>query len=172
MVKLIIAVILGVILYLVNIFARLNDKKEEKKLKAYLQTLEQFEIDLETAEVEGTHWSEVVPTDVYGTELDPNSDHFYRTSGFHGFRNRYHKDKRVTKFSSRILITFPYNGVDHTAKIQLPIEDTTVRMKFYLKKKTTVFVEKIDQRYNYIIDLSFLERRGSLYIAVADRDCL
>lgn len=167
MVELIISAIIFLIVYLIGLSTKTNNKKSLKKFKAYLKTLDSFELDLDTIKVDGFNWSETVPVNIYDTELNPNSDTFYQRSDYGSYSDKYHKDKRTTKFSTKIIIPLSYNNTSLKYQDTLPIENTIIKMKFYMHKKCTVYIENIDEtkeKYNFIIDFNILDIEGISYI--------
>ncbi|MDO6811300.1 hypothetical protein Q4603_21980 [Zobellia galactanivorans] len=139
-----IIVIFGLIAIGLEWSLRLGQKKQEREIKAYLQTLEYVDIDADTITVDGTSYVESVPVDVYDTELDPNSPNFYRgtggTSDFK-FRDTFHKQKDFTRFKSIIYLTIPYRDREYEFSTTLPIDQTTLRMRLYLQKKLRAYIQ-------------------------------
>ncbi len=145
-------------------------KKEEsnnlKKRDDYLNRLDRFEIQLDSIKIDGLHWQENIPVDVYDNELDPNSSSFYggANSSF-SVKNKFHKNKVTTKFKTKIYITLNYRDSDFEFNLNLPIEHTNVRMKFYMKKKMIIYVDKIEDDYSaesfrFLFDFRFLNTEG------------
>lgn len=160
---LIIIIALFIIVSAIKFSLKISNKKQLKSFEAHLKKLESFKINLNKAKIDGFNWYETVPVDTYGTELDPSDDTFYRKSMFESFRGKYHKDKQVTKFSTKIILPVKYNHYENTFHLKIPLEHTIVRMKFYLQKEITVYVE---DEQNFIFDFNFLECDGISYIII------
>ena len=137
-----------------------------KKIKKALEGLETFQLDLDTIKIDGFNWNENVPVDIYNKELDPNDPFLYRTFEHDAFRfkGKFHKNKEVIKFYSRLYIPINYKGEEKTYEFNLPIEHTKIRMKFYLQKKATVYVKALKGENNYLLDLNFMEDEETSFI--------
>ncbi len=136
-----------------------------KKRNDYLNTLDRFEIQLDSIKIDGFHWQENIPVDVYDNELDPNSSSFYGGANYFSVKNKFHKNKVTTKFKTKIYITLNYRDSDFEFNLNLPIEHTNVRMKFYMKKKMIIYVDKIEDDYStenfrFLFDFRFLNTEG------------
>ncbi|WP_234859228.1 hypothetical protein [Aquimarina aquimarini] len=156
--------IIAIILLFVGFLSIRPKIKEEvayKKFERFLLSLPKFKIPLDTVKVDGFHWRESIPVDIYDNELDPNDPYFYGRSKY-SYSNKYHKDKAVTKFKSSVYITIPYEGLGHKIKLYIPIEHTVINMKFYLEKELPIYVEKVKDEdmteyFRFFLDFRFLE---------------
>lgn len=100
-----------VIFYFVRYFIT-KRKESNSKFLDYLSTLDSFVLNLETVKIDGFNWNENIPVDTYDNELDPNDDFLYRTSSYHSlrFKGKFHKNKDVVKFSSKLYIPINYKN--------------------------------------------------------------
>ncbi len=137
-----------------------------KKIKKALVGLETFQLDLDTIKIDGFNWNENVPVDIYNKELDPNDPFLYRTFEHDAFRfkGKFHKNKEVLKFYSRLYIPINYKGEEKTYEFNLPIEHTKIRMQFYIQKQTTVYFDEFEGRRIFLLDFNFMENEETSFI--------
>ena len=149
-----------------KLYLGVRKNKDQKALKKHLQTLDKFSLDLDSIRIDGFDWQENVPVDIYGHELDTSSHHFYRnsSSGYLNFKDRYHKDTNIQRFSSRLYIPVQFKDINKIIELTLPLEETILRMKFYLQKQTTVYYQESQESHSdqnnkasLIFDFEFIE---------------
>ena len=142
-------------------------KKQKRKIKAILEKLECIEVDADTVIVDGTSYNQNVPVDVYGTELNPNDSTFITgaTASPSSIRRRYHKQENITKFKSTLYIPIIYQNQEYKFDTNLPINQTTLRMKMYMQKNIPVYVKEFNSSgkttgVEFIVDFRFLNVNG------------
>ncbi|MBU2976059.1 hypothetical protein [Zobellia sp. B3R18] len=121
-------------------------KKQTRQTKALLEKLKRIEVNTDTIIVDGINYNESVPLDVYGTELNPDDSTFYRGTGLNNYsmRKRFHKQETITRFKSTFYIPIIYQNQEYKFSTNLPIDQITLRMKFYMQKEIPVYVQEFN----------------------------
>ena len=165
MVEILTALVLGAIIAFLSFFKNRekvkNDFKKRIDLEKYLNGLEKFEIDLDTIKIDDFEFSENVEVDVYGNELTPTKVGLFSGNSRYSQKNKFHKRIDVTRFSSRIYVTFNYLDNEYQFVKNIPIEHTKIRMKFYLQKKTNIYIGKTENENSnsicFLFDFRFIK---------------
>jgi len=154
-----IIIIILIIVFVISLYTKYENRKKLKGLNEYLKTLEKFEIDLDTIKVDGFHWQENIPVDVYDNELKPYNDNFYGRR--HNLKGKFHKQKNLTKFKTKLYITVNHLNSEYHYTTSLPTEHTNIRMKFYTQKKTNVYIGKTENEDSngicFLFDFRFIK---------------
>lgn len=119
-----------------------REKERIKEIKLFIKNKKSITINLEAILVDGFHHDEMVAVDIYDNHLNSRDMDIYYSRNYFDFKNKHHKDKRVTVFSSKFKIPFKYNGKTYEFKITLPIDEISVRMKMSQKKTTEIYIKK------------------------------
>lgn len=166
--SLIFLLIILIIVSLYDWYIKLKNNHNKQAFKDYLTSLDSFEIDLNTVKIDGFNWQENIPVDVYDNELNANDDFLYRTFSYDFFalKNKFHKNTNKAKFSSKLYIPLTHNGNKQVYKLDVPIEHTVIRMKFYQKKSMTAYLDKTKGDNKYILDFTFLENKHLSFVRV------
>ncbi|AUC76418.1 hypothetical protein [Olleya sp. Bg11-27] len=150
----IILVVTTIILIILKITDAYQVKSSNKQRLKLISKLKSVPIVLDTIKIDGLHWTENRPVDVYDNQLDPNQSSFYNDTGISG----YHKQKDIAKFESKLIIPITYMGQTYNFKTTLPLEHTIVRMKFYVKKTMPIYIVNTPPHsVQFLIDLTFMD---------------
>lgn len=158
--KLIIILLLFLIISIVNFLNNYNSKKKQKKRDDYIKSLASFTIASATFEVAGIHWRESVPVDIQDNELSANDPFLYGRRSFGFISTKFHKQKEVSKFNTKIQVSIPYQNKRYIFKDTLAIDETSLRLGLYNNENITVYVEKLKNKgleeVKFYFDFSFL----------------
>lgn len=167
----ILSLIITFYLTIKKFFLKKRDKGKIDSLYKHLKKLHKFEISLEDSiKTSGFYWQESIPVDIYDNELNPRDPFLYGKSLSPVLSTKFHKNKIATNFKTKLDITIPYLGSQYKFHINLPIEETIIRMNFYTKKKMEVYVQKrIDENNNilftFFFDFKFLDDNRPLIVS-------
>ena len=150
----VIFILIVVVAIVVFWFLKKERKEEKKDFENYLSTLDSFEIDLDDIKIDGFEYKESVAVDHYGNEMNFKGE--YQSS-----IENYHKDEDRMRYYSLLYIPIKYKQQEKEYKVKLLAEDATIKIKFYLQKKATVYVTQDSQ---FIIDFTFFENENISYI--------
>ncbi|WP_148638337.1 hypothetical protein [Olleya sp. ITB9] len=133
---LIASILIALILFIIEIVNKFQSKKANKKRLQLFKRFKQVTLVLDHIKIDGLHWQENRPVDIYDNQLDPNGSKFNKQAHLGG----YHKQKNLTKFKSTLQIPIHYLGQEYTYNTQLPVEHTILRMKFYQQKTLPIYI--------------------------------
>ncbi|WP_064966700.1 hypothetical protein [Tenacibaculum ovolyticum] len=154
-----------IIVYLAIKKFYLKPRNKEKTDSFYkdLKKLHKFEISLEDSiKTNGFYWQESIPVDISDNKLDPKDPFLYGEALSPVLSEKFHKNKTFTNFKTKLYISIPYLDSQYKFNINLPIEETIIRMNLYTKKKMEVYVEeRIDENndicFIFFFDFTFLD---------------
>lgn len=145
-------------LYLKTIY-----KEKKDSLYKHLKKLPKIEISLEDSiKTNGFYWQESIPVDISDNKLDPKDPFLYGQALSPVLSEKFHKNKTFTNFKTKLYISIPYLDSQYKFNINLPIEETIIRMNLYTKKKMDIYVQEgIDENNNilfiFLFDFTFLD---------------
>lgn len=161
--------ILGIIFFFNKVNTKYNAIGSLSKRNELLKELPKIKIPLEDIKVNGLHWQQNMPVDIYNNEVDSNDPNFYGLSDFSSFNGTFYKDKSSTKFISKLYIEIPYLNAKYKFQITIPVDHTIVNMEFFIKKSMTVSVEEFNdkemKKVRFWLDFRFLEDLNKSFIA-------
>lgn len=135
-----------------------RNKEKINSLYKHLKTLHKFEISLEDSiKTNGFYWQESIPVDIYDNKLDPKDPFLYGQALSPVLSEKFHKNKTITNFKTKLDIDISYLDSQYKFHINLPIEETIIRMNLYTRKKMEVYVQKEADENNNILFIFFFD---------------
>lgn len=122
---------------------------KQKKMEEYPS----FDYDLEQIEIDNFHISEEV--DIH-SKYDSEYGIPHKSFGEHTIVDR----KTMTTFKTVLFFKISYKEYSQEIKVELPVDHTIIRMKFYVQKNTKVYIlEEANESTSPILlmDFKFLE---------------
>lgn len=131
--------------FLMSHEAEERDKKYEAHLHKFKQTANRVPVNLEKAIIqEKNHY--YTKTVVTGKAAALNE-----ISG-----NGHYNEKTIEYTSCKVTFRLKYNNEELTLERTIKMGETALRMHFYIKKETILYVDPFDSE-NYHLDLDFIE---------------
>lgn len=159
--KLILILIIFSIIIILNYYSNYKSRKKKRKRLKHIRSLDSFIISSDNFKTFGTYWRESIPVDIHYKELNPNDPFLYGRKSFGFITTRFHKQKEVNKFNTKIKVIIPYQNKKYTFKDTLNINEISLKLGFYKNKNITVYVEKIKNNgiedIKFYFDFTFLE---------------